>query len=78
MKLYEKYMKEGKLLDEGLNPKQIQKLAKAELIAIRNQLKSLEQDINNGDIHGIQVSSGTIKFSAERMYKAAEGSSQSK
>ena len=61
-----------KLLGEGLNPKQIIKLATAEMIVIRNQLKSLEDDIKNGDIQGIHASSGTLKFSAERMFKATQ------
>jgi hypothetical protein len=54
----------------GLSDKQIMKLAKAEMIVIRNHLKTLEQDIKEGNIEGLRSSSGTLKFSIERIYNA--------
>ena len=67
-------------LDEGLlksaekklapSQKQLLKIAKAESVVIANQVKSLQQDISNQDIQGIRSSTGTIKFSVDRILKS--------
>ena len=50
--------------------KQLIKIAKAEATVIGNQVRSLQQDISNGDIQGIRSSAGTIQFSIERILNA--------
>ena len=65
-KKIDKFLVEGL----GLSDQQILKLARAEMIVIRNHLKTLEQDIKEGNIEGLRSSSGTLKFSIERIYNA--------
>jgi inhibitor of KinA sporulation pathway (predicted exonuclease) len=53
-----------------LDTRKVDKLIKAEMIVIKNQLKSLEQDVKNKDYNGINVSVNTIGFSLDRISKA--------